>query len=71
MEDDQVLRVSDQSRSVPSRFGADNGFFQTVQGLKDGTIKAKDIAVEELFSNYLTTIERVIDAVDAYIQKGD
>ena len=45
--------------------------FQTVQGLKDGTIKTKDIAVEELFNNYLITIECVIDAVDAYIHKGE
>ena len=49
----------------------DGSVFQTVQGLKDGTRKPKDVAVGELFNNYLKTIERVIDAVDAYIHKGD
>jgi predicted nucleotidyltransferase len=47
----------------------DGAAFQTVQGLKDGTIKTKDIAVEELLNNYLKTIECVIDGVDAYIHK--
>ena len=49
----------------------DAAVFQTVQDVKDGTQKAKDIAVEEVFNTYLKTIERVIDAVDAYIHKGD
>ncbi|MCF7816592.1 MAG: nucleotidyltransferase domain-containing protein [Kiritimatiellales bacterium] len=49
----------------------DVSVFQTVQGLKDGTKKAKDVAVDELFGNYLKTIECVIDAVDAYINKGE
>jgi len=49
----------------------DGAVFQTVQDLKDGTQKAKGVAVGELFNTYLKTIERVIDAVDAYIHKGD
>jgi hypothetical protein len=49
----------------------DGTAFQTVQGLKEGTQKTKDVAVEELFNNYLKTVECVIDAVDAYIHKGD
>ncbi len=49
----------------------DVSVFKTVQQLKDGTAKAKEVAVGELFGNYLRTIERVTDAVDAYIQKGD
>ena len=49
----------------------DPSVFQTVQGLKDGTKKAKDVSVEALFSGYLITIECIIDAVDAYIQKGE
>jgi hypothetical protein len=44
--------------------------FQTVQDLKDGSKKTKDLSTEELFKNYLKTIECVIDAVDAYIHKG-
>ncbi len=49
----------------------DEAVFQTVQDLKDGTQKAKDVAVGALFNTYLKTIECVIDAVDAYIHKGE
>ncbi len=49
----------------------DVSIFQTVQSLKDGSKKAKEVAVEELFRTYLKTIECVIDAVDAYIHKGE
>ena len=49
----------------------DVSVFKTVQQLKDGTIKQKEIAVGELFGNYLKTIECVIDAVDAHIHKGE
>jgi len=49
----------------------DGSVFRTVQELKDGTKKPKDLSVGKLFDNYLKTIERVIDAVDAYIHKGE
>ena len=47
----------------------DASVFQTVQALKDGTQKIKDLELEDLFNNYLKTIECVIDAVDAHIHK--
>ena len=49
----------------------DTQVFKTVQDLKDGTKKPKDVPVGELFNTYLETIECVIDAVDAYIHKGE
>ncbi|MDF7798696.1 nucleotidyltransferase domain-containing protein [Pontiellaceae bacterium B1224] len=49
----------------------DASVFRTVQQLKEGSKKPKDMDVGELFSMYLKTIERVIDAVDAYINKGE
>lgn len=49
----------------------DLSVFKTVQSLKEGSQKAKDVAVEELFNNYLKTIECVIDAVDAFIHTGE
>lgn len=45
--------------------------FKTVQQIKDGTLKAKEVAISDLFGNYLKTIECVIDAVDAYMHKGE
>lgn len=49
----------------------DTAAFLLVQRLKDGSKKPKDIAAGELFNTYLKTIECVIDAVDAYIHKGE
>jgi len=49
----------------------DAAVFRTVQQLKDGSLKPKDLEVGNLFSQYLKTIECVIDAVDACIHKGD
>ncbi|WP_372845688.1 hypothetical protein [Pontiella sp.] len=49
----------------------DVAVFRQVQELKDGTQKPKDVAVGELFNTYLKTIECVIDAVDAFIHKGE
>lgn len=49
----------------------DGSAFQTVQGLKEGTRKTKDVAVKELFSHYLKTVECVVDAVDTYIHRGE
>ncbi len=48
----------------------DPAVFQTVQQLKDGSKKPAACDVEDLFNTYLSTIECVIDAVDAEIQKG-
>lgn len=49
----------------------DASVFNTVQQLKDGSKKAKDVDAEAVFNTYLKTIECVIDAVDAYIHKGE
>jgi hypothetical protein len=49
----------------------DAAVFTTVQQLKEGAKKPKDVAVAEVFNTYLKTIECVIDAVDAYIHKGE
>ena len=49
----------------------DVSVFKTVQQLKDGEVKPKEIEIGKLFGNYLKTAECVIDAVDAYIHKGE
>jgi hypothetical protein len=56
---------------LSTHLDVERSVFQTVQDLKDGSKKAKDLSTEELFKNYLKTIECVIDAVDAYIHKGE
>ena len=47
----------------------DFSVFQTLEKLKNGSAKTKDVDVPELFSNYLKTVELIIDAVDAHIQQ--
>ena len=49
----------------------DGAVFRTVQELKDGSRKVKEVDPAGLFEAYLQTIECVIDAVDAYLHKGD
>ena len=70
-EDQVPQKKFDALEQLATHLEFDGVVFQTVQRLKDGTQKTKDIAVEELFNNYLKTIECVIDAVDAYIHKGE
>jgi hypothetical protein len=45
--------------------------FQVVHQLKSGEKTLKEVDLFPLFKNYLETIECVIDAVDAFIHKGE
>lgn len=49
-------------------FDADS--FKTVQQLKTGNLKIKEIDINELFAQYLATIDQVINAVDEFIHTG-
>ena len=69
-EDSVPQKKFDALGKLSTHLDFDASVFETVQKLKDGTKKAKDVSVEGLFKNYLKTIECVIDAVDAYIHKG-
>ncbi|MFC1468163.1 hypothetical protein ACFLQY_05740, partial [Verrucomicrobiota bacterium] len=45
--------------------------FKTVQLLKEGKLKAKQVEARELFAQYLSAIEQAINAVDEFIHKGE
>lgn len=45
--------------------------FETVQQLKEGNLKAKEVNIDQLFAQYLAAIEEVINAVDEFIHKGE
>ena len=60
----------DALEKLAGHLAFDASVFKTVQQLKEGSKKAKDVDTGTVFNNYLKTIERVIDAVDAYIHKG-
>lgn len=69
-EDSVPQKKFEALEKLSTHLNFDGSVFQTVQQLKEGSKKTKDVAIEDLFSTYLKTIECVIDAVDAYIHKG-
>jgi len=68
---DVPMKKLDALEKLATYVEFDVSVFKTIQQLKDGSIKSRDIAVDDLFGNYLITIESVIDAVDAYVQGGE
>ncbi|MBN2162468.1 MAG: nucleotidyltransferase domain-containing protein [Pontiellaceae bacterium] len=70
-EQDVPRKKMDALEKLATHLDFEVSVFKTVRQLKDGLLKAKDLPVAELFGNYLKTIECVIDAVDAYIRKGE
>ncbi|MEE9367697.1 MAG: nucleotidyltransferase domain-containing protein [Pontiella sp.] len=70
-EEDVPQKKIDALDTLAGHLEFDTGVFKAVQELKDGIKKPKDEPVGELFNTYLETIECVIDAVDAYIHKGE
>ena len=71
LEKEVPQKKMDALDKLASHLDFDAAVFKIVQQLKDGTKKPKEIPVGELFNTYLETIECVIDAVDAYIHKGE
>ncbi|QBG48542.1 nucleotidyltransferase domain-containing protein [Verrucomicrobia bacterium S94] len=69
-EDEIPQKKFEALEKLGEHLSFDPSVFLTVQHLKDGTKKTKSVDVEKLFSTYLSTIECVIDAVDAEIHKG-
>ncbi len=47
----------------------DPAVFESVERLKAGTKKLRDVDTEELFGRYLQTIEAIVEAVDAHLCK--
>jgi len=47
----------------------DPGVFESIDALKAGTKKLRDVDTEELFGRYLRTIESIVQAVDAHLCK--
>jgi len=64
-------KKQDALEKLATHLDFDVSVFKTVQQIKDGTLKVKDSTIQDLFGNYLNTVECVIDAVDAYIHKGE
>jgi predicted nucleotidyltransferase len=54
---------------LSSHISFDAEVFASVEALKAGKRKLRELDVEELFERYLQTIEAIVEAVDAYLCK--
>ncbi len=54
---------------LSSHIPFDPGVFASVEALKAGTKKPREVDTEELFGRYLQTIEAIVEAVDAHLCK--
>lgn len=70
-QDEVPPRKLDAMRALSQHIRFDTGVFERVEELKEGKKKSKQLDWEALFERYLQTIESVVDAVDAHIQRGE
>ncbi len=70
-EDDVPAKKIDALTKLTGHIEFDMDVFKNVQQIKSGDVKIKYVKAESLFGRYLNTIENVIDAVDAFIKKGE
>ncbi len=54
---------------LSSHIPFDPGIFESVEALKAGTKKLREVDTEELFGRYLQTIEAIVQAVDVHLCK--
>ena len=57
----------DAARALAAHISFDPQVFLTVQELKAGRLKPRDVPARDLAENYFGTIEQVIDAVDRHL----
>jgi predicted nucleotidyltransferase len=57
-------------KRLSAKLQFDPGVFETVEALKAGKKKAKEVDADELFDRYLATIENVVTAVDRHLCKS-
>jgi len=57
-------------RQLSSYISFDPGVFETVEALKEGKKKLRDVDTEDLFGRYLQTVESIAQAVDAHLCKS-
>lgn len=60
----------DAMKALSRHIDFDTGVFITVEELKKGQKKPKQVDSESLFERYLRTIESVVDRIDAHVQRG-
>ncbi len=68
-QDDVPMAKLDALAALAGHLGFDPQVFLTIQQLKEGRLKARNVSPPELLEQYLATVEAIADAVDRRIHK--
>lgn len=60
----------DALKQLAEQFHFETQSFETIQQIKEGTLKQRDVDAEQLFSRYLEAIEQMTDRVDSYLREA-
>ncbi|MFZ0429247.1 MAG: nucleotidyltransferase domain-containing protein [Acidobacteriota bacterium] len=69
IQDQVPAKKMEALKLLAESFQFETGAFETVQQIKEGVLKARDVEAEPLFSRYLETVERLTDRVDSFLQE--
>ena len=58
----------DALAALAGRIPLDPAPFETVEALKEGRTKVRQVDADALFGGFLKTVETVVDAIDSYVQ---
>ena len=58
----------DALSALARRIPLDPAAFETVEALKEGRMKVRQVDADALFGDFLKTVEIVVDAIDSYVQ---
>jgi len=70
-QDDIPTKKMDVLAALAEHISFDREVFATVDDLRTGTRKVREVDPGRLFERYLSTVEEVVDAVDSYIRQSD
>lgn len=68
-QDEAPMAKLDALRALAGHLGLDPQAFLTIQALREGKLKARDVSPPALFEKYLASIEAIADAVDRHMHK--
>jgi predicted nucleotidyltransferase len=63
------IRKIDAMKELTKHIQFDESVFLTIEDLKEGRQRSKDLDPLELFDRYLRTVESVVDVVDAHVHR--
>jgi hypothetical protein len=68
-QDDVPVQKVEALHALAGRVGFDPQVFLTVQALKEGRTRPREVAADSLFATYLKTVEDIVTAVDRYLHR--